>query len=168
MKGRLLYALLGAAVPAAVSGAASVATVSWLAPDAQRAVEKRLIAPGRWLAERVEESPALRRAQEAAEERLEGPKSRLEKLAEGASETLGKTGAAKAARKRLRRLPHFYNAGLWGTVGFFLCLLTSLVAGAASVKDAVSLGVKATVTIVAMQAALVLGGLLAVSRAMGE
>ena len=149
MKNRLLYALISTFVVTCVSAGASVIALKWVPKEHREAVERGLIAPGQALYAKLEDQKGFRKLKKKGEKTLEAGKEKFEEAAEDLSD----------------RLPHAYNIGAWAVTGFILCLMMTLFFGVSSFKAAVALGLKVTLTLVFLQAALVLGGVLAYQKA---
>jgi len=163
VKRAIFHALIAASVAAAAAVGAGAGSTRF-PPEYRGDAEKYLLAPGRFLAEKLHEQKDFYRAQEYLEKHLGGYTSKIEKLAEGASERLEKTAAGRVTTRQLRRLPHVYNVGIWGSSAFLLCLLMALLFGIESIWEALVLGFKVTVTLVCLQAALIFAGFLAIQR----
>ncbi|MFA5138494.1 MAG: hypothetical protein WC728_04610 [Elusimicrobiota bacterium] len=157
MKARLLYALLSASVAVAASVASSAAILKFVPKgDRREAVERYLVAPGEMLYERLHESKRFRKLEERTRDAAEDAKDRIEEAGEGFS------GLPQA-----ERLPHVYNVAAWALAGFFLCLLMTLFFGVSSLKSALALGIKVTLTLAFLQGALVFAGILVYQRLKG-
>lgn len=150
MKSRLLYALLSTSVAVAASVASSAAILKFVPKGGQReAVERYLVAPGEMLYERLHESGKFRKLEKKVEKAADEAKERLEEFPQA------------------ERLPHVYNVAAWAAAGFFLCLLMTLFFGISSIKSALALGVKVTLTLAFLQGALVFAGVLVYQRLKG-
>jgi uncharacterized membrane protein YjjP (DUF1212 family) len=147
MKARLLYALLSTSVAVAASVASSAAVLKFVPKgDRREAVERYLVAPGEMIYERLHESKKFRKIEARAQDAADEAKERLSELSED------------------ERLPHVYNVASWAVAGFFLCLLMTLFFGVSSIKSALALGMKVTLTLAFLQGALVFAGILVYQR----
>ena len=133
---------------------------------ARSTAERYLIAPGGMLYERLQDRKEVRKirkavgkASEKIEDGLDEAKEKLEKAGLGA--------AVEKASEQAERLPHYYNVATWAVAGFGICLLMTLFFGVSSIKSALALGFKVTLTLLFLQAALVFGGILAFQRLSG-
>lgn len=140
MKAKLLYSLVAAAVVGGFSLASSAMILTWVPEGKPRDLaESYLTASGKAL----ERNKTLRRWRKKADKRLESATERVEEAAKDL------------------KLPHLYNAAAWSVAGFALCFVMTLLFGLSSIKSAVALGVKASLTLLFLQAALVFAGILA-------
>ena len=161
VKTKILYALVAASVAAGSAMTASALVLTWIPKGRPRQMAERfVIAPGLLIFERLHGNKRLAKLEQAGEARVEAGKEKIVAEAE-------KLSGRKVAEE-LNRLPHLYNVGAWATSGFTLCLLMTLAFGISSFKEALALGVKVTVTLVFLHAALVLGGVLAVQKLAGS
>lgn len=141
MKSRLLYSLLGSLVVTGSILAAINAVLAW-APEGKASdwAQRALLAPGRALQERLEDSRDFRRWRKKSRKAVASGREQLEE----AADRLGQ--------------PHLYNAGAWAAAGFIFCFLMTLVFGVSSFRSAVAMGLKAAVALLFLQAALVFAG----------
>ena len=150
-----------------VSAGASALVLSYVPKGKARSTAERyLIAPGGMLYERLQDRKEVRKirkavgkASEKIEDGLDEAKEKLEKAGLGA--------AVEKASEQAERLPHYYNVATWAVAGFGLCLLMTLFFGVSSIKSALALGFKVTLTLLFLQAALVFAGILAFQRLSG-
>jgi hypothetical protein len=164
MIGRLFYALRAASVVAAAAAAASYGVTRGLPQGpARQGLECWVTAPGQAVYAKIKEDPAVRKKVEAGQERLEKAGLDLKSLQDSLVGPQTAKGAAKA-RSEARRHVHLYNVGAWAGAGLALCLAFALLFGVGSIADALALGLKVTLALVFLQGALILGGVLALSR----
>jgi hypothetical protein len=129
----------------------------------REAVERWVTAPGQTVYARLKEDRAARQKVEAGQERLKKAGLDLKKIQESlAGQELVK-GAAKATTET-RRLMHFYNVSAWAGAGFAVCLALTLLFGIESIGSALALGFKVTLALIFLQGALILGGVLMLSK----
>lgn len=160
MAGRLFYALLASSVVAGTAVAGSYAVTHWVPEGGARDMAERWVAaPGETIYRRLEKNRGLDKLKDAAGEKVEAGARKLDQLGDTAA---GRDvlKAAAGARGKAKRLMHIYNVGAWAGVGFALCFIMTLIFGVSSIKTALALGLKVTLTLICLQATLVLGGLL--------
>lgn len=161
---KLIHSTLAASVSVATAAGTSAAVLAW-APEGkvQETLERFVAAPGGMLYERLQgrkEVRGIAKSVDAAAEKVkDGVDDAKEKL-----EDMGMGKAVDKASDSARRLPHYYNVGVWAVAGFSLCFLMTLFFGVSSFKSALALGFKVTLTLVFLQGALVFGGILAYQR----
>lgn len=165
---KLIYALVSSGV---VTGAAfSLATLAAdYAPKgpAGEALERFVLSPGQMIVERVEDEKLVKRLRKTGRKELEKGKEALDDAADKLEEKLEDYelgGAADSLRDKAERLTKLYTVASWAAVGFALSLICTLGLGVSSLKTAVSLGVKVSLLMVFLQAALVFGGVLVYQR----
>jgi hypothetical protein len=164
MIGRLFHTLLAASVVAGAAAAASYGVTHWVPEGRGRqAVERWLTAPGQAVYARLKEDKTARRKVAAGQERLERAGLDLKKLQDSLVGAELAKGAAKAEAEA-RRLVHLYNVGAWAGAGFAVCLALALLFGIESIEEALALGFKVTLALVFLQGALILGGVLVLSK----
>lgn len=143
MKAKLFYSLIAAGVVGGFSLASSAVILTWVPEGRPRDLaEKYLTASGKAL----EANKTLRRWRKKADKQLESAAERVEEAAEDL------------------KIPHLYNAAALAGTGFVLCFVMTLLFGISSLKSALALGVKASLTLLFLQAALVFGGILAYQK----
>lgn len=159
---RLVYALISSAVVA--GAAAGLAGLAERAPEgaAGEALERFVLAPGQMLAERLEDEKAVR----ALRKKSKKVRKELDKAADAVEETLEDYDLGGAA-ERFERMTKLCTIASWAAVGFALSLLLTLALGVSSLKTALSLGLKLTLAMIFLQAALVFGGILVYQRLAG-
>lgn len=157
---KLVYALISSAVVA--GAAAGLAGLAERAPEgaAGEALERFVLAPGQMLAERLEDEKAVRALRKRA-------RKGLDKAADAIDDKL-EDYELGAAAERFERLTKLCTVASWTAVGFALSLLMTLALGVSSFKTALGLGLKLTLAMLFLQAALVFGGLLVYQRLAGS
>jgi hypothetical protein len=118
-------------------------------------IERFLVAPGEAAMEKLD-TKSFEKLRKAAEKRIE---KGTDKLSDAAEDVGGKSLA-----KQLRKLPHYWNIGVWATGGFFFCFAGTILFGISSIESAVALGFKVTLFMIFFQGLLVFGGFLAYKR----
>jgi hypothetical protein len=143
MRAKFFYSLVSAVVVGGFSLASSAVILTWVPEGKPRDMaEQYFTASGKAL----ERNKTVRRWRKKADKQLESAQERIEEAAEDL------------------KIPHLYNAASWSVVGFVLCFVMTLLFGISSMKSALALGVKASLTLLFLQAALVFGGILAYQR----
>ncbi|MFA6003740.1 MAG: hypothetical protein WC881_06700 [Elusimicrobiota bacterium] len=167
MIGRLFHALLASSVVVGTAIAGSYGVTHWLPEGRTRDLAERWVAaPGEAIYQRLEENPQLEKLKDAADKKVEAGKEKLDRFNDT---RLGREmlKATASTRGRTRRLMHIYNVGAWAGIGFAICLIMTLIFGISTIKTALALGFKVALTLIFLQAALVLGGVLAFHKLAG-
>ena len=160
MIGRLFHALLASCVVAGAAAGASYGLTHWI-PEGptHQSLELWATAPGQAVYARLKTNPAARKKIEAGLDRLEKSGLDLKRF----QDTLVGVELSKGAAET-RRLLHLYNVSAWAGAGFAVCLALTLLFGIESIFDALALGFKVTLAMIFLQGALILGGVLALSK----
>jgi len=137
--------------------------------DTRDAVTDFVLAPGRVLADRLDDQKGLRKLRKKGAKKLEEGR---EKVEEKVSAAVDKVEEALEDRdlpglEGLDRVSRLYNVGIWATAGFVLSFLMTLLLGISSLRSALSLGFKITLAMIFLQATLVFAGFLAYQRIAG-
>lgn len=149
---------------AGTAAAASYGAAHWLPQGrTQELAERWVTAPGQNLYSRFQGGDQAQKKLEAGQEQLTKAGLDLKKLQDSplGRELLKAKDKAKAEAQRLTRL---YNVGAWAGTGFIVCLVLTLLFGVSSIKSALVLGFKVTLTLVFLQGALILGGVLVLQK----
>jgi hypothetical protein len=163
MIGRLLHALLASCVVAGAAAGASYGVTHWIPEGPTRqALELWVTAPGQAVYVRLKKDPAARKKVETGRARLEKAGLDLKRFQDSLVGVEMTKGAAET-----RRLLHLYNVSAWAAAGFAVCLALTLLFGIESIFDALTLGVRVTLALIFLQGALILGGVLALSKLKG-
>lgn len=133
MKSRILYSLTAGLVVGGCALAADSVSANFLPRGkTQEAVRRFLSEPGQRLKDKLEDSKDLRDLSRRGRQALE------------------------TSQEKLR----LYNIGAWTAAGFLLCLLMTIFFGVSTFGAAVSLGLKAALTLIFLQGALIFAGVL--------
>jgi hypothetical protein len=138
------HALTAAAVVTSAGAGLSYGSRSLPKGPLRDDAERFVVAPGRILRERLENVGVMKKAEKKVEDKVE---------------TAEKT-VAKAERK-IGLNDHIAAVGTWALVGLVFCWIAVLWLGISSLETALALGFKVTLFMVALQASLVLTGVLA-------
>lgn len=176
MRAKLLYALISTSIAAGTSWTASNAVLDRLPKGETRdAVEDFVLAPGRALADKLDDQKGLRKLRKKGAKKLEEGREQVEEKVEEAVEKISETledrdlGGLKDLKglEELDRVSRLYNVGIWAAAGFVLSFLMTLLFGISSLRSALSLGFKVTLAMIFLQATLVFAGFLAYQRIAG-
>ena len=151
MISRLFHALIAAGVVAGAAAAASYGVTHWVPEGkAHDRMERWLTAGGQALCARLPKN--WKKKLSAGRERLQKAGVDPQKFEDA---VLGEMPQASA---QTRRLFHLYNIGAWALAGFILCLVLTILFAISSIKSALALGFKVTLTLLFLQGALILTG----------